>query len=307
MSRIASFRPSGAMVVACLALFVALGGGAYAATKLKPNSVKSKTVKDNSLTGNDINEATLNGAAIPGIPTGGGGADGAGTGAAGGDLAGNYPNPTIKALAVTGAKIANGAVNTTQLADNAVTNPKMADNSVDSAEIAGSAVKNPEIALDAITSGEVDDDSLGKNDMHPSARLFANSTSKTSSTTLTNTDAGVLTAHFGVGGLNVLPVDESNYIYLINAEVVVQEVNAAATVQVTCTLTGVFGATPNSTSVGVDLDPGESATLPLVGMMTDSGAGNSATGGSVQCRKSGGTGTASVLFGEGTILAIPTQ
>ena len=35
-------RPSPAMVVACLALFVALGSGAYAAVKLKPNSVKAK-------------------------------------------------------------------------------------------------------------------------------------------------------------------------------------------------------------------------------------------------------------------------
>jgi hypothetical protein len=67
------------MVVACVALFVALGGSSYAAVKLSKNSVgtreiktngvgaseiKSKAVRsaevnDNSLTGNDINESTL--------------------------------------------------------------------------------------------------------------------------------------------------------------------------------------------------------------------------------------------------------
>jgi len=61
--------PSPAMVVALLALFVALGSGAYAALKLKPNSVKSKNIAPNAVkspdiapdaaTGADVNEATL--------------------------------------------------------------------------------------------------------------------------------------------------------------------------------------------------------------------------------------------------------
>ena len=47
-------RPSPAMVVAMIALFVALGGGAYAATSLPENSVGSKQVKRNSLNWRDI-------------------------------------------------------------------------------------------------------------------------------------------------------------------------------------------------------------------------------------------------------------
>ena len=39
-------RPSAAMVVACIALFLALGGGTYAAVKLKVNSVKTKNIKN---------------------------------------------------------------------------------------------------------------------------------------------------------------------------------------------------------------------------------------------------------------------
>jgi len=73
------FGATYANVTATLALFVALGGGAYAATALPSNSVGSKQLKknavvrakiknnaingskvaNNSLTGTDINEATL--------------------------------------------------------------------------------------------------------------------------------------------------------------------------------------------------------------------------------------------------------
>jgi hypothetical protein len=63
------YLPSPAMVVACLALLVALGGTGYAAIKLPANSVGTKQlkrgavtgvkVKRNALTGTHINEARL--------------------------------------------------------------------------------------------------------------------------------------------------------------------------------------------------------------------------------------------------------
>jgi len=61
--------PSPAMVVACLALIVALGGTSYAASQLAANSVGTKQlkkgavtgvkVKSNTLTGKQIKESTL--------------------------------------------------------------------------------------------------------------------------------------------------------------------------------------------------------------------------------------------------------
>lgn len=42
-------RPSPALIIACLALFVALGGVGYAAFKLKPNSVKTKNIKNGAV------------------------------------------------------------------------------------------------------------------------------------------------------------------------------------------------------------------------------------------------------------------
>jgi hypothetical protein len=62
-------RPTYANITATLALFLALGGGAYAATafpansigsrQLKNNSVVSSKIKNNTVTGADINESTL--------------------------------------------------------------------------------------------------------------------------------------------------------------------------------------------------------------------------------------------------------
>ncbi len=52
-------RPRFADVVSVLALFAALGGGAYAAVKLEADSVGSKQVRKDSLTGADIKEGKL--------------------------------------------------------------------------------------------------------------------------------------------------------------------------------------------------------------------------------------------------------
>ena len=59
-----SRRPSASLVIACLALFVALGGGAYAAAKLDKNSVTSKQVKNASLKGKDLKNDTVTGKQI---------------------------------------------------------------------------------------------------------------------------------------------------------------------------------------------------------------------------------------------------
>ncbi|MGH3131916.1 MAG: hypothetical protein ACRDNX_13965, partial [Gaiellaceae bacterium] len=59
MTRIRRFRPSPAMVIACLALLLALGGTGYAATNLPRNSVTSITVKDFSLLAKDFRRGQI--------------------------------------------------------------------------------------------------------------------------------------------------------------------------------------------------------------------------------------------------------
>jgi hypothetical protein len=52
-------------VVALVALFIALGAGAYAATHLKPNSVKSKHIVDGQVKTQDIAEGAIKSTLVP--------------------------------------------------------------------------------------------------------------------------------------------------------------------------------------------------------------------------------------------------
>src|SRR3954454_5297898 len=78
-----------ANVTATLALFIALGGGAYAVSKLPKNSVKSKQIKDGQVRNADLAAGAVS-------------ADKVAAGAIGADA--------LAPAAVTGAAIAPGAI-----------------------------------------------------------------------------------------------------------------------------------------------------------------------------------------------------
>lgn len=115
-----STRLTYANVTATIALFLALGGASYAATRLPPRSVGTKQLKNKSITKAKISPkllAQLKGATGPKGDKGDTGANGAsgsnssiGGLAAGGDLTGTYPNPSIAPGAITTSMFDAGAV-----------------------------------------------------------------------------------------------------------------------------------------------------------------------------------------------------
>ncbi|MFT4050119.1 MAG: hypothetical protein QM648_09835 [Solirubrobacterales bacterium] len=64
MKKLLKHRPSAALVISCLALFVALGGTGYAAAKINGASLKNKSVtgsklKNDTITGTQVKESKL--------------------------------------------------------------------------------------------------------------------------------------------------------------------------------------------------------------------------------------------------------
>lgn len=128
--RFKRFRPTPSMVVAMLALAVAIGGTAVAATKIgtkqiKNNAVTTKKIKKKAITTNRIKAKAVTGGKLAASSVGGG---------------------KIAAGAVNGGKIAAGAVDGSKIADSSVTGPKIAANAVDGSKVADDSLDDSKIS-----------------------------------------------------------------------------------------------------------------------------------------------------------------
>ena len=102
-------KPSPALVIAVIALFVGLSGGAYAANKIGANQIKGKAVTTGKLAGKAVTTGKLAGKSVKT-----------------GKLAGQ---------AVTESKLGDQSVTSSKLGDGSVTSSKLSDESVKSDEL----------------------------------------------------------------------------------------------------------------------------------------------------------------------------
>lgn len=127
--------PSPAMVVALLALFVALGGSAWAVSKVGTNQLKN-----NAVTTPKIKPAAVNGSRLANRAV---------------------TESKIADGAVIGSKIAVGSVGAANLQPASVTFDTLADSSVQGSKIAPNAIQSGLIADQAVTSSKLAEDAVG--------------------------------------------------------------------------------------------------------------------------------------------------
>ncbi len=124
-----------ANVLSCTALFVALGGSAYAATKLSANQVKSYNIAKQAVTNPKIKTQAVTSGKIKNL------------GVFASDLGTNSViNSKIASKAVTNAKLGNEAVGSTKLAKKAVTESRIAAEAVTTGKIRNEAVSSAKIS-----------------------------------------------------------------------------------------------------------------------------------------------------------------
>lgn len=112
-------KPSPAMIVACIALFVGMTGAGYAATKIgsaqiKNNAVLSKHIKNGQVRTGDLRANAVNGAKI-----------------ADNTVAGE----DVKDGTLSGVDVTNGSIAGLDLANNSVDSAKVSDDSLTGADI----------------------------------------------------------------------------------------------------------------------------------------------------------------------------
>lgn len=132
-----SRRPSPALLVAGLALFVALGGPAAAQKML----VGTKQIKDGTILAKDLKASLI--ASLRATPNGSISADKLATGSVtSAKIAdGNVTPDDLAESAVTRSKLANGAISVDKLADRSINGRKVADGSLTAKDIGGFAGK----------------------------------------------------------------------------------------------------------------------------------------------------------------------
>ncbi len=133
MTSKSKFRPSPALVISCLALFLALAGSALAA---KTASIGSRQIVNGSVRTVDLRDNAVS-------------------------------SPKIADATVTAADLGPDSVGSDEIAKDAVNSDEIAENAVASNEVAPDSLTAGDLAPNSVGSSEVADQSLTQNDLGP--------------------------------------------------------------------------------------------------------------------------------------------
>ena len=136
-SKTRSFRISPAMILSVVALFVALGGSAYA-VGIGKNTVRSPQIVDGSVRTVDVRDNALNAAKV--AP----------------DAIGNE-------------ELAENSVTSQQVVDETLTNQDLGNASVTSSEIADGTVGSADVSDNSLTANDLATDSVGVSELQASS------------------------------------------------------------------------------------------------------------------------------------------
>lgn len=135
MTSKSKFRPSPALVISCLALFLALAGSAFAA---KTASVSSRQIVDGTVRTVDLRDNAVN-------------------------------SPKIANATVTADDLGPDSVGSEEIAKDAVNSDEIAENAVTSSEVAPDSLTAGDLASNSVTSPEIADQTINSNDIGPNA------------------------------------------------------------------------------------------------------------------------------------------
>jgi hypothetical protein len=134
MTSKSKFRPSPALVISCLALFLGLTGSALAAKA----SIGSNQIVNGSVRTVDLRDSAVNSAKV---------AD----------------------TSITANDLGTDSVGTDEIAENAVKSDEIAENAVTSSEVAPDSLTAGDLASNSVTSPEIADQTINSNDIGPNA------------------------------------------------------------------------------------------------------------------------------------------
>ena len=172
MTSKSKFRPSPALVIACLALFAALSGSAVAAkfavrsAQIVDGTVRTVDLRDNAVNSFKIANTTVT-------------ADDLGTDSVGSD------------------EIAKDAVNTDEIAENAVASSEVAPDSLTAGDLAANSVGSSEVVDGSLTQADLGTNSVG------ATELAADTVSADELATVNVRTASQPLANGATGGVNV--------------------------------------------------------------------------------------------------------